>query len=584
MDWSKFLLASFVVFAATVVVSIVSVRAVGRKGGGSKALNIMFGGVFAAAWLIYWPICARELASGDFYVLKTAMLSGYQALRLFIIEGDYAVIAQALDGVSAGLFSAYSVYAEVLFVVAPLLTFGFVLSFFKNLSARRKYIFGFWKDMYAFSALDERTLALARDLKANDKGRMIIFASVEDNESALAQSAAGMGAILFEQALPSLSLSFHSKKSRMTLFCAGENEDANLEDALFLAEKYSQRENTYLYVFSSGATGGAVLNAVNRGKLRMRRVDTVLSLINHAMYEDGRKIFDSALTGGERARIGALVVGMGAYGTEMARTLPWFCQMDGYEVRVDIFGEGEDTESRYKAMCPELMDDEHNGLAYTDNDACYTVCVHSGVRAGTVEFVQALRTLEAVSYVFVDLGSDEENVSCALWLRAELGRLGHHPVIDAVCLDSDKKAMLAGMTTHSGKSYDINFIGDFENMYAEAVILGSEVEKEALRRHMCWGDEDSFWNFEYNYRSSVASVIHRKMKVLCGIPGIEKKPEERSEAELWAVRRLEHRRWNAYMRCQGFVWGAVRDDVAKVHHCLVPFDALPEKEQKKDDD
>lgn len=584
MNWSRFLLASFVVFIATVIVSIVSVRAGGKKGGGSKALNIMFGGVFISAWLLYWPICGQEIAAGDYYTVKTAILSAYQALRLFIIEGDYSCVATALEGVGDGVSSAYSVYAEMLFVIAPLLTFGFVLSFFKNLSARRRYICGFFKDIYAFSSLDERTLSLARDLKANDKGRMLIFAAVDDTESALAQSAAGMGAILFEQALPSLSLSFHSKKSGMTLFCAGEDEDANLADALFLAEKYSQRENTYLYVFSSGATGGAVLNSVNRGKLRMRRVDTVLSLINHTLYEDGMKIFDSALTGGERARIGALVVGMGAYGTEMARTLPWFCQMDGYEVRVDIFGESEDAGSKYRTMCPELMDGEHNGKPYTDNDASYTVCVHSGAKPGTEEFVQALRDLEAVSYVFIDLGTDEENVSCALWLRAELGRLGHRPVIDAICRDSDKKAMLAGMTTHSGKSYDINFIGDFESMYAEAVILGSEVEKEALRRHTCWGDEDSFWNFEYNYRSSVASVIHRKMKGLCGIPGIDKKPDERSEAELWAIRRLEHRRWNAYMRCQGFVWGAVRDDVAKVHHCLVPFDALPEKEQKKDDD
>lgn len=43
------------------------------------------------------------------------------------------------------------------------------------------------------------------------------------------------------------------------------------------------------------------------------------------------------------------------------------------------------------------------------------------------------------------------------------------------------------------------------------------------------------------------------------------------------------------MRSEGYVYGGTveksgRNDLAKTHNCLVPFDALPIAEQKKDDD
>ena len=104
-----------------------------------------------------------------------------------------------------------------------------------------------------------------------------------------------------------------------------------------------------------------------------------------------------------------------------------------------------------------------------------------------------------------------------------------------------------------------------------------------------WGEEREVWQYDYNLKSSMASTIHRKMKILCGIPGIEKKPAERTEQELWPIRVLEHSRWNAYMRSEGYVYSgstekSTRNDLAKMHHCLVPFYELPLKEQEKDDD
>lgn len=52
------------------------------------------------------------------------------------------------------------------------------------------------------------------------------------------------------------------------------------------------------------------------------------------------------------------------------------------------------------------------------------------------------------------------------------------------------------------------------------------------------------------------------------------------------IAELEHKRWNAYMRSEGYVYvhGEKRNDMAKIHHLMIPFNELPPKEQEKDID
>jgi len=43
-----------------------------------------------------------------------------------------------------------------------------------------------------------------------------------------------------------------------------------------------------------------------------------------------------------------------------------------------------------------------------------------------------------------------------------------------------------------------------------------------------------------------------------------------------------HNSWVMNMTIYGWVYGEVKDAVAKTHPCMVPFDQLPEWQQKKD--
>jgi hypothetical protein len=207
----------------------------------------------------------------------------------------------------------------------------------------------------------------------------------------------------------------------------------------------------------------------------------------------------------------------------------------------------------------------------------------------SVEFDRIVTELPQTTYAFVALGDDEKNIAIAIKLRILFERLGYKTKIQAVVYNTDKKEALIGVKNYAGQGYDIDFIGDMKTSYSEEVIMDSEVEDKALERHKKWGSESSFWQFDYNYKSSIASAIHSSLKRECGIPGIHLAPEQREETERDNIRMLEHRRWNAYMRSEGFAYsGSIekssRNGLAKLHNWIVPFDELPLSEKEKDDD
>ena len=258
--------------------------------------------------------------------------------------------------------------------------------------------------------------------------------------------------------------------------------------------------------------------------------------------------------------------------------------MDGYRLEGNAFDSDENVKKRFESMCPELMDEKYNGDFTTKGESHYKIDIHAGVNLESLEFKTMLRNIPCVTYVFVGLEDDNRTIETAVEIRTQLLKNKNKPTIDAVVWNAEKCRALSGITNFKNKKYSINFIGDMESSYSEKVVLYSDIEKEALARHLRWGKEEEFWRYEYNYRSSVASAIHKKMRIMCGIPGSLKEVEQRTEEELWALRNLEHRRWNAYMRSIGYTYAETRDDMAKTHHCLIPFDELPYEEQVKDDD
>ena len=553
--------------------------------------NTIFAGVFLAVFVGMIPMFVTMLAEESGFLLKLCMFDILQTIQVFTINVGADLILDNISSAEVAISGVYSTYMTTLFFVAPILTFGFLVSLFKNVLADMSYKLHFWNDVYVFSELSENSLLLAQSIKSKHDKALIVFTNVDPDEgdvlSEHIESAKELKSILFQNDIVTVNFAKHSKKAQIFFFTIGEKEGDNLIQSLKLIEKYNQRANTNLYVFSTGAEGELLLSNAPKGEIKLRRVNEVRSLVYKFLFDEGNRIFESAIpTDGEKKIIRAVVVGLGKYGTELLKALTWFSQMDGYSVELHAFDQDELAEEKFAALCPELMSEKYNGV-HILGESEYTIHIHSGVDVRTKTFAECITQLSKISFVFVCLGDDAENINQSANMRMLCERVGCKPIIKTIVYSVDEKDALSGITNYRGQAYGIEAIGDIETSYSEEILMGSELERLALERHLKWGQEEEFWQYEYNYRSSMASAVHMKARIACGIPGADKEESQLTMEERDIIEVLEHRRWNTYMRSEGYIYSgspekSSRNDLAKMHHDLVDFESLTEEEKRKD--
>ena len=588
--WPTFLALSVVCFLLSVVffLTISSIKAVRKSK--CKPFNFLIAGVFVTASLMFIPT-NMDAGMSLIGIIKAVFLSVVNATQTFAFGCEFGNVAQKMTTCPQELIPVYQFWISLIYVIAPVFTFGVVLSLFRNVSAYLRYWRGYFKDAYIFSELNEKSFVLAADIQSKRKAAMIVFTDVqEDTEQKhheLLEKAKEMDAICFKKNVAAVNFKKHAQGRPISFFAIGEDETKNLNQSLQLIDNYRERENTHIYIFSIKTESELLLTAVDKGKIKVRRINEVQALVNRILYERGDMIFDSAREdGSDEKRISAVVVGMGNHGTEMVKALSWYGQMDGYQLQINAFDKDPLAEEKFIALAPELMSPDYNGVRVA-GEAQYAITVQPSVDVQTSTFADKISKITDATYVFVALGNDDVNINTAVNLRMYFERMHIHPVIQAVVYNTQQKKALKGIENYRGQAYDIEFVGDIASSYTEDVILNSELEADALRRHMKWGKEAEFWTYEYNYRSSMASAIHMKARIACGIPGAGKKEEELTAEERDTIEVLEHRRWNAYMRSEGYVYSGSKDkssrnDLAKMHHDLVEFASLSEEEKRKD--
>ena len=111
----------------------------------------------------------------------------------------------------------------------------------------------------------------------------------------------------------------------------------------------------------------------------------------------------------------------------------------------------------------------------------------------------------------------------------------------------------------------------------------NELEQEGLRIHLSWSNtveekkanELLYEKYEYNRRSSMAQALHGQYREKLGLKDSANVTEREDRV-------MEHNRWNAYMRAEGYVYGSKKNHVARTHTDLVPFDSLTKSKQELD--
>lgn len=592
MNWSVFLVIAFVFLFSSIVLAIVINKKASMKSNRVVTpFNTMFIGLFVTTLVLMIPVYYSICSGTQLRSLKTILLAIQGTFQVFTIDAESSLIIENITESVGVVAPVYSAFVSILFVVAPIFTFGFLVSFFKNVSAYFQFFLQRRKNIYVFSELNEKALTLATDIKNKHPKSAIVFTDVfENNEEEsyeLVGRAKELGGICFKKDILAVNLKIHSSAKAMYLFTIGTDESENIEQSLKLIRMYGDIQRTHLYVFTTRIESELLLSHNQGIPMKVRRINEVQSLINRVLYEQGTELFENALpTEDGEKKIHAVIVGLGNHGTEMLKALTWYCQMDGYHVEIDAFDKDALAEERFTALCPELMSEDYNGVS-VPGETEYTIRIHSGIDVETKAFADSIRAMKDVTYTFVALGSDEMNVKTAVDLRMLSERNKIKPVIHVVVRNSDEKSALSGITNYRGQAYDLECIGDLESSFSEGVIINSELENDALQRHLKWGKEEEFWQYEYNYRSSMASAIHMKARIVCGIPGAGKPEEELTAEEIAIIEPLEHRRWNAYMRAEGYIYSgspekSSRNDLAKMHHDLVDFSSLSEEDKRKD--
>lgn len=530
--------------------------------------------VFLAAAILFFPYY-WDYFDADFLVvrgLKTFFMAVHNTVRLFILDGDFGPIQEVLYPIKpmettawlTAVRCVYGLYATVLYLVAPLMTAGFVLSLFKGITAYLKYQFLSKADeVYLISELNERSIELAKDIlngkriatasescgekkgkKRFRKQRIIIvfaevFAKNEEKSFELISQAKNLGAYCFKRDVADLGLKrcgIHNETIQKVYFIS-EDEDENVEQALIMIEACRKKEkfntaNTSFYIFATTPESEVLLDFVDNGNMKIRRVNENKDLAIATLRESN--IFSRAIEckhghdkifldkdGKEEKTIfdrenlkllRVLIVGLGNYGTELLKTLCWSSQMFNYVLEVYVFDKNGEAEGKMSRVAPDLLSYSGEGDGLTR--PYYKIKFAGDADVTTGEFYQKLAAEipGAVTTVFVMLGEDELNIQTAMGLRSYFGQKVQ---LDAQTKENLKKEQKEkeiserewqesipqifstvyseiknrifdrneGLQNNENKNYGITFIGNMTKRYSLAFIEQKELVAAGERVH-----------------------------------------------------------------------------------------------------
>lgn len=595
MVWNISFLSSLAILAAGIVIAARLFRRKNQPNSDTIGFFVLAATVFVSSGVMFFALeYEQEYIGEPGGVINSILLAVRQSIGIFVVDGDFSFFTENMEGMLPIFVPFASGIMTLLVIAAPLFTFGFLLSFFKNLSSHVRFFAKAGASVYVFSELNDKSLVLAKDLKRNNASRTIVFCDVFENDDErfgeLLEGAKRINAIFFDKDVQDISFANHAKRGSVYFFITGQDHDENIDQSLGLVEKYGQYDSVHLYLFSDSVSGEVLLFNGKKNKMKIRRVNESLAMIHNALCHDPGVVFEntSAVTPDGDKVISAVLVGLGGYGMESLKTLVWYGQMDGYRLKIDAFDRDAHASARVAYLCPEIMDERYNHQ-YVSGEACYSVRVHDRMEVGTDAFVREISKLTEASFVLVSLGNDDLNIETAVSLRALFERMHIKPTIYAVVHNDRLAECLKDLTNYRGQPYCIRTIGGLQASYSEKVILHSELEKDALDIHCLGygGSVEDFYAYEYNYSSSTASALHNRARAALRIHGGDLPPEQRSEQQNQALMDLEHRRWNAYMRSIGYVYSGSKDaktrnDLGKMHHNLVEYELLCQADKDKD--
>jgi hypothetical protein len=555
---------------------------------GRNKVQYLGAGVFLAAVVICFPVMLKEEDAG-----LALLMSISHSIRMFVVDtGVIDITCELPAGTMGDLWMPYKMLVCALYLLAPVFTLTMVLQYFSNSFERFRLRMKRGRRLLVFSELNAHSIEIAAHIRAHMKESgeksELVFCGSDKRDSVnigLEERARKLNAILLPEEVTHLWLS--STRRTVMYFMISEKEDENVEFTLQMIESMTKRKdakrkqkNVEIYCYATNAEAEILLDAKEKQELRVVLVDEARDAVYEQLYR--YPLYTNLKPGEkkeEKERLAVLIAGGGETAIEFLKAAVWCGQMVSYQTEIHLVDiHGNSIRETLEEECPELFSKESG----------YEIHIYQG-EVFSSETRRYLDTLKPVHYCVVALEDDEETIRSAMWLRRYfyLASFKDQPFICAHIKSKRKREVLKNLCENSRNNtklyYDIVPFGQGSMYYGSASnaafmleYLGLGVQAHYFRLTEASDAKErkaAFQNFyekQGNRRSSIANGMHISSKLWEMGYGILRVPKEK-EALAWykeCIRpidyceeskemrvkcyELEHERWMAYIRTEGW--------------------------------
>ncbi len=641
MFQSIVLILSPVAFILSIIVAFVISKR--EKGSSKKVIATLMVGTSAALFFIY--LNGNVFARGG--PIDTVITSFLGVIRSMTGENSVSDTREMAGQIPTALEYIFSIYTAVLHLFISALLLGFILSFFRNFFPWIRYRFLSTGKLCIFTEVSKRSILLARDIHEREKSLFskhstIVFLGNRNDESseAIANYAEidAIDAFIFDKSVSELVLHNRYLKKQINFFLLKYNESENLRDALELSAKYGKSKiagHIQIHVLNSEPEAEAVIDSIEYSSiLSLRLVRENRAKLHHLL--DIRPLF----LAGRNNKISILIAGLGRCGTEAVKLAAWAAQTVNLRPEIIIVDKDPETIKRLEKDCPELASDF---VPIEGDKDCDIHFICADIESS--DFREKLSAFPDVSYVICVVGDENLNLRCGMTIRSiyeEIrfdrdGKTNPPPTINVMLGDPFLYEIGGRVKFDNRVNCDLLPFGSLKETYSYDNLISPYLDKAGIAVNRFYTRQFSkdeimaatgeaktavinkvnaeadknYEDKEYNRSSSTALGLHCKYKVysiLCELQsndpskynwGIHPTKEMLDEVQaaitdetsggriLEELAVAEHRRWNAFMRSEGWRYAAPeicdkwyvalkghRNFAAKLHACLVPFEKL----------
>ncbi len=537
-------------------------------------------GVFLAMLALFFPADSGRDVTNVFTSIVSAL---FRSIRVFGLNEDFITSEFDFGSLPVWFSTAYVGLLDLLYLFAPVLTFGLILSIFSNISSGIRFMFSISRDIFVFSDKNIRAGIIAADIRKQNPRAVIVFYNSEggsfgENEKAIS----------FSKEVLTINRIILRFSKHITFYICSDDENANIRITSELLEIIGKNPELVrklgknarsdrgidLFYYCSKKRSLPILSNLDKCHVRVRRINEIQNVIYNLIYEEPvLKYVDKS-----RDTVNIAVVGAGRYGEEFIRAAIWSGQHRKYKLNINVF-DSRDIRESFTNQYPELVNTERLS---DSKDISYKINFFDRKDFFGIN-IEDIGEMDSLDLAFVALGNDDANIEASLYLRECSERMKAKPRIFTIITDMNLKNadMVNNLKNHKGAEYNIGFILPNDIFSRDKAIA---LENMGRYMHKMWAvhsnpeipedkiDYSDFYDYEFFYWSSVASTMFWKIRKNLGENTL---PNEENM-------RLEHQRWSAYMRSEGYRYAEKRNDMAKQHNDLVAYDMLSKNIKEND--